>query len=245
MAHVLEALLVHRPVGVVVVVATEREPHRPGNEQVVPRPLHPYRVVLLNGQVAAVGSRVARPPGADGPVVAQLAVVVDLRPVSPGVRDRDQRRSNVERLSQRVVAVHARRSLNAVEMPGKTDCSAGWPVVSRPEIQSLAPVPVPGSDDRLGRPDLQSALHRSLIRDRLAEGQDDGHAYAVGLVIALENLSLERIARRQGSEPARGSDWSAGASSRRRSNLVRLGDAKCPLTVPDLAAITEAARHDA
>ena len=40
---VLEALLAHRPVGVVVVVPAEGEPHRPGHRDAVPRAGHLHR----------------------------------------------------------------------------------------------------------------------------------------------------------------------------------------------------------
>src|SRR5258707_4559659 len=111
-------------------------------------------------------------------------------------------------------AVHARSALHGVQVPGEAHGRAGWPVVPRPEVQPLATVPVPRADNRLRGPELQGALDRSLVCDRLAEGEDDRHTDAICLLVALEDLGAEGPARRQGVEPARDLDGAAAAPTR-------------------------------
>src|SRR5262252_3410783 len=100
MTDVLETLLAHRPERVVVVVPAEGEPDRPRNRDVVAGALHLDRVGLLDGEVAAVRRLVAWLAGANRPVVAELAVVIDLRPMRGRIRDGDNGRSDGERLAQ-------------------------------------------------------------------------------------------------------------------------------------------------
>ena len=92
------------------------------------------------------------------------------------------------------VAVHALGALHPVQVAVEADRGVGRPVVPRPEVQVLAAVPVPGADHRLGRGELQRPLDRGPVGDRLAEGQHDRHADAVGLVGALEDLGAGRSA---------------------------------------------------
>src|SRR5215475_1074743 len=191
MADVLEALLAHRPERVMVVVAAEGEPDRPWDRDVVPGALHLDRVGLLDGEVAAVRRVIARLPGADRPVVAELAVVIDLRPVRGRIRDGDNGRPDGERLAQRVRAVHARRGLHAVEVSGEADRGARWPVVAGAEGQGLVAVPVPRANHRVRGGQLQRPLDGCLVGDWLAEGEPDWHADPVGLVVALEDPGLE------------------------------------------------------
>ena len=222
MADVIEALLTDRPVGVVVVVPAEGEPHRPRHRDAVSRAGHLHGVGLLDGQVAPVRGVVAGPAGADRPVIAEPAVVVDLSTVHRGVADGDQRRADVERLGQGVVTVHARRALHAVQVPGKAHPGAARPVVTRPEVGAgdghvAGVVPVPGADHRLGRGDLQGSLDRRPVGDLLAEVQDDRHPHAIGLVVPLEDLGPERLARCQRAERARSGDVGRHGRTRWRS----------------------------
>ena len=199
MADVGGALVDHGPRGRVVVVAAEGEPDRPVDELVVVAggallaADHPHRVVLVHRQVAAVRGRQGVAAGGDRPVVLQLAVDVDLRAVGGCRGDRDDRLADDERLGQRVVPVDAARALHPVEAPGERDRGVRGPEVARAEVERGAPVPVPRADHALGGLQLDRPLHRRLVRDRVAEAQDDRHADPVGRAFALEDLGRERV----------------------------------------------------
>src|SRR5579875_281461 len=223
-----EALLAHRPVGVVQVIAGPGEPYRPGHLDVVAGPLHVHRVALVDREVGPVRGVVTGPPRADRPVVDQLPVPVEVHVVGRGAGDHDQRAADVERLGQRVVAVDARSALDAVEVAGERDLRVRRPVTARPEVKALhgpahaaaVVVPVPGADDRLGRLDLQRALDRGLVGDLPAEAEDDRHANAVGLVVALEDRGRECLRRRQSAERACPADRPARAGRRRGDRIA-------------------------
>ncbi len=193
MAHVDEALLPDRPVGIVQVVAGPGESHRPRHLDPVAGTLHQDRVALLDRQVRSVRCVLTRPPGADRPSREQLAVPVQLHVVLGRARNDDQRPADAELLGERVHPVKARRGLHAIEMAHEADRGVGGPVITRAEGEGLAVIPVPGADHGLGRGDRQRPLDGCPVLDGLAEGQHDRHPHAVLLLIALEDMGGEGL----------------------------------------------------
>ena len=140
-------------------------------------------------------------------------------------------------------AVDAGRDLHPVQMADEVDGGLRRPVRAGTEVGGAVAVPVPGADDRLGRPHLERLLHRSLVEDRVVEGEDDRHAHPVRLLIPLEDGGVHRLGRHERPEPAGLGHRAPGCVDRRGAHRVAARRAQRLAELPDGGRSHQMAAH--